>query len=341
MNNKSLSDIRHCLHENPELSGNEFRTAEFINQYLSNLSCKVVTKIDGNSLAAIWESNENGLNLLFRADFDALPIEEISNLKYRSKQPGIAHLCGHDGHTAILLGLARYIEDNPPRNGKLILLFQAEEETGAGAKKVIDHPILTHNPPDYVFALHNLPGFPMDSIICSKKNFTSASVGMKVKLIGKTSHAANPENAISPAKTMARIILKLDEINQKKYTDFCLLTIIHSRLGKIAFGTTPGEAEIMATLRAYEDIDLVLMKNDCEKIIQNEVKKTKLKYELQWVEEFIATTNHPKAFDIVREAVNKNHYRFIENSEPFRWSEDFGYLTQRFPGALFLYRSRK
>jgi amidohydrolase len=331
-----IKKIRHQLHQNPELSGREVETAKFIAKYLRELKLNVIENVGGNSLLTIIESGKAGKTILLRADFDALPIQEESLLPYCSRQQNVAHLCGHDGHTAILLGVAEMLSIQPLSSGKVILLFQAEEETGTGAEKVLLHPDFQKLQPEFTFALHNLPGFPLGSIIIKDEHFASASIGLIAKLLGKTSHAAHPERAISPAKALANLMLDFQNITQRnKFNFFSMLTVIHARLGEIAFGTTPGYAEIMATLRAYDNEDLQKMKEICQQLIKETCEKENLRYEISWAEEFIATVNDKKASEDVRKAASSLNYEMIELNEAFRWSEDFGYFTNEFKGALF------
>jgi amidohydrolase len=333
---EKYQSIRQHLHTYPELSGYEKETSRFLQQELQQLGISVIHKLGGYSFAVVFDTGIAGNTILLRADFDALPIHEESEKFYRSEFQNVAHLCGHDGHATILLGVAAVLSKQPLPMGKVILLFQAEEETGTGALKVLKNQDFQMFQPDFVFALHGLPDFPLGSIIIRENHFAAASIGMIVKLFGKTAHAAQPEYATSPAKALADLIMMLQRFSTKHtFENYTLLTITYARLGDIAFGTTPGEATLMATLRACETEDLQKMVNVCQRQIYEICKREKLRCEVKWAEEFIAAINDSAACKYVETAAQINHYEIVKLKNLFRWSEDFGYFTNQFPGALF------
>lgn len=335
---EKIKSLRKELHQNPELSDNEFKTAERIARFLNKYNPdKLIRGIGGNGIACIYEGKEDGPSVLFRCDMDALPIQEINDLSYASKEKEVSHKCGHDGHMAIVAGLADLFSNYPPKKGRVVLVFQPSEENGQGANRMLTDPKWNDIHVDYAFALHNLPGYLKGNIILKNENFASASKGMIVKLIGKTSHAAEPENGNTPAVAMANIIKELSDLPKTEglFSDFTLATIIHARLGEIAFGTTPGYAEVMATLRTYTNSDMEILTEKAEEIVNHHVNAFNLKCDISYVEEFPATVNNPEMVKIVKKAAeeNKIDYQYLEN--PFRWSEDFAHFTQKYPGVLF------
>ncbi len=341
MKNKILSDLIHLrktIHAEPELAGSEKATAlkmvNFISRYNPD---EIIKNIGGEGIAFIFRGREHGPTILFRCELDALPIQEINDFEYKSKFENRGHKCGHDGHMTVLAGLAEKISENRALKGKIILLFQPAEETGEGAEKVLNDNEFTAIKPDYVFAFHNLPGYPLNSIIVRKGGFASASKGMIIKLTGKTSHAAEPENGINPSLAAAEIITEFSYLPAKleHAKEFTLATIIHTRIGEKAFGTSPGYAEIMATLRAYRNDDLELLIENAEKTAQSVASEHRLKIEISYTEVFPATVNDDKCVEIIKSASAKNNYSFTEISEQFRWSEDFGHFTARYEGAMF------
>jgi len=255
---RDIIKLRHELHSNPEISGNEILTGKRIVRFLSNYKPdELHTGISGNGIAAVYKGKEVGPTLLFRCDMDALPIEEVSELSYKSRNNNIAHLCGHDGHMAIVSGLAKRLFEKPMSKGKVILFYQPEEENGQGAKKSVKELFNLGLIPDFAFAIHNMPKFPFGSIILGKYTFSAASKGVTIRLTGKNSHAAFPENGINPSSAVAEIIHVLNGIKEiNLFKEFILATIIHVRIGDIAFGTSPGYAEVMATLRAFNNSDM-------------------------------------------------------------------------------------
>ncbi len=333
-----IVELRHELHKFPELSDNEFVTSERIASFLSNYkNAEIIRGLGGHGIACVFKGMEQGPSVLFRCDLDALPIDEINDLEYKSTEEGIAHKCGHDGHMAIIAGLADLLSNNPPEKGQVVLLFQPSEENGQGASRVVNDEKFKKIRVDYAFALHNLPGFPKGHILLRNETFAAASKGMIIKLTGKTSHAGEPENGNSPAVAMSDIIKQLDDLPNKKglFSDFRLLTVIHARLGEVAFGTTPGYAEVMATLRTYTDEDMQTLTEHAERIAKENAEKSKLKYEISYTEEFPATVNNENMADLIEKAANSAGVESQYLEKPFRWSEDFAHFTQSFKGALF------
>lgn len=330
--------LRHELHQFPELSDDEFVTSERIANFLSNYkNAEIIRGIGGNGIACIFKGVEEGPSVLFRCDLDALPIDEINDFEYKSTEKGVAHKCGHDGHMAIMAGLADAFSNNPPEKGQVVLLYQPSEENGQGANRVVHDEKFKKIKVDYAFALHNLPGFPKGHILLRNETFAAASKGMIIKLTGKTSHAGEPENGNSPAVAMADIIKQLNDLPNKKglFNDFRLLTVIHARLGEVAFGTTPGYAEVMATLRTYTNDDMQKLTTNSENIARENAEKSHLKIQIEYVEEFPATVNDKEMVRCIEKASDSAgiNYQYLEN--PFRWSEDFAHFTQHFKGALF------
>ncbi|MBL1213334.1 MAG: amidohydrolase [Ignavibacteriae bacterium] len=334
-----LIELRKTIHANPELAHEEKNTAERLTRFIKKFNPdKIIERIAGNGVAFIYEGNKNGPVILLRAELDALPITEECEFDYKSVNNGVSHKCGHDGHMTILAGLARKLNENKINKGKVVLLFQPAEEIGEGAEKIINDKKFTEIKPDYAFALHNLPGFKKHEIIIRNNTFAAASVGMKVELKGKTSHAAHPENGISPSDAVADIIKKFNSVInaiKNENFDFGLVTIIHVSIGEKAFGTSPGYAEVYATLRANSDADLEVIKSKCVEIVELIAKEEKLKSEISWTEAFPATVNDPEAVDFIISAANQLKLNIKNIDSPFRWTEDFGHFTKTYTGALF------
>ena len=192
-----LIRIRKQLHAQPELSGKEEKTSQLIAEYLERVGIKKIYRhISHHSLIAEITGNNPGPVVLFRCELDALPIEELNHIDYRSQVAGISHTCGHDGHMSIMLGFACELLKQPPDKGRILLLFQSAEETGQGAKALLDSGFLKNYDIDSAFALHIMPGYDQGAIICKEGNFTPAVESLNIELIGKTSHAAEPEKGI-------------------------------------------------------------------------------------------------------------------------------------------------
>lgn len=342
LNNEQLKDLlalRKWLHKNPELSGKEQNTSRKLEEFIRQTSPdKIITGLGGYGVAAVYVFDEKGPTILVRADMDALPIDEVNTFAHKSENNGVSHKCGHDGHSTILSGLAMALKNNPFPNGRIVLLFQPEEETGQGAAKVIADEAFKMIKPDYVIALHNLPGFEKAAIVLRDGPFAAASTGMIVKITGASSHAAHPEQGNSPVKMLAQAMQDLPELPDRKsskFKDFALATIIHAKLGEVAFGTNPGKAIMMATLRTYYNDDMDILVKESEKLIKSLAEQYKMQIEISYTEEFPATINDKALNDIIRQVCEDTGEKTTEIKEPFRWSEDFGHFTSHFKGTLF------
>jgi len=263
MDNGSLTNLRKKLHQNPELSGSEKKTAEIIRHYYEFLSpTETIDNLGGHGLAFVFQGKEEGPTLLFRCDMDAVPIHEATGLSYESLTPGVCHACGHDGHMTILAGVGKVLTKNSPIKGRVILLYQPAEETGEGAQAVIQDPLFSKIKPDLIFALHNLPGYPLGELIIKSGTFCCTSRGMIIHFTGKTAHASQPETGKSPENAMCHILETLRDLPEafKDCNELILKTVVGARLGEKAFGVSPGDAEIWVTLRCETDqtMDLIL-----------------------------------------------------------------------------------
>lgn len=332
-----IIELRHEIHKHPEVSNNEYKTSERIVNFIKPFLPDETIHLSKTGKAFVFNGKEAGETIMFRAELDALPISEDSSIEYSSVNSNVSHVCGHDGHMAILAGLAQKIANEPPKFGKVVLLFQPAEEVEQGAKDVIEDPGFKRIEPDFIFALHNIPGVEKHNIVLKRDSFAAASKGMTVKLFGKTAHAAESESGISPANAISLIIQELNDLvkNSILFNDLTLLTIIHIRLGEISFGTSPGYAEIRATLHSYENEDMEILTSKSEKIIKEISKSENLKCEIFYSEAFPATINNPECVSYVEQSAKQNNLKIEYAEKPFKWSEDYGYYSQQYKSCLF------
>ncbi len=204
----ALADWRRALHSAPELSGQEEATAREVRRFLEPTTRpdRIVTGLGGHGLALVYDGAEPGPTVLIRAELDALPIKEVSTFAHRSTRPGCAHLCGHDGHMAILAGVARGLAAQRPKRGRAVLLFQPAEEDGSGAEAVVADPKFAQIAPDFCFALHNMPGQPLGHAALKTGPVACASRGMRITLSGRTAHASTPGQGLSPMPALAALM---------------------------------------------------------------------------------------------------------------------------------------
>jgi amidohydrolase len=333
-----LTELRHQLHSQPDLSHREERTAETIRQFLKRCEPdKIVTGLGGHGLAAVFAGKQEGPRALVRCELDALPIPESTNLPYKSDRPDAAHKCGHDGHMTIVAGVAQELQQRRPSRGEVVLLYQPAEETGEGAALVIEDPKFGSLRPDYAVALHNLPGYPQGQVIVRADTFAAASSGISVKLKGRTSHAAEPHAGRSPARAVAQLIDDFSSLPQfgSALHESAQVTVIHARLGEIAFGTSPGEAEVMATVRSYSSQIMDNLLEQAAELARRIGSVYDLEVRTVTTQVFPATVNDPELVAKVEEAAGKLDLQVSRPEIPFAWSEDFGNFTASCPGVLF------
>ena len=167
---KQLTTLRKLLHANPEISGEEFKTQKEIIRFLTQETDAKIQKVANTGVLVTFNGKVSGSTIMIRGDIDALPITEINDFEHRSTIKGVSHKCGHDGHTCILFGLAVLLSKQPITKGKVILLFQPAEENGMGAKAVLNDVVFKNITIDYTFALHNLPGYPLNEIVVKEND---------------------------------------------------------------------------------------------------------------------------------------------------------------------------
>lgn len=320
-----LITLRHALHRAPDLSGDEGPTAARIVQALTDLSPnEVITGLGGHGVAAVWNGAAPGPAVMLRAELDGLPIHEAEGPAHRSTRDGRGHLCGHDGHMAMLVGAARLIARRPPARGRVILLFQPAEETGAGAAAVLADPRFAPIRPDWAFAIHNMPGLPLGPAGLAAGPANCASEGMRIVLTGRTAHASMPEQGVSPAPALARLIAALPTLGPGGTLGegFRLVTVTHARLGEAAFGIAPGQAELWVTLRTLADADMAALRADVIARVEAEAEGLAVTFSTH--EAFAACVNDPQATAHLAAALDALGIPHGPQGLPMRASEDFG-----------------
>ena len=327
-----LTEWRRDLHRFPEVSGEEVETARRVVAGLGGLRPdQVITGLGGHGVAAVFNGAAPGPTVLFRAELDALPIEEVGQPAWRSTIDGKGHMCGHDGHMTILMALGRMIARQRPATGRVVLMFQPAEETGAGAALVVADPRYDAIRPDWAFALHNMPGLPFGHCTLRPGTMMCASQGLRIQLTGKTAHASMPETGTSPVHAVARLIPALLALGPGGTLDenFRMVTITHARVGEPAFGISPGFAELWAKLRTRDDAPMAAMYAAAVALAQAEAAADGLEVAFITQDAFAATVNDPQAIDRLRAALDALQVPHEENELPLRGSEDFGRFGQQ------------
>lgn len=329
--------LRRELHKYPELSNEETKTSSKIQKFLTDLKVFKVHQITETGFIAVLDTQEEGPSVLIRAELDGLPIKEKTDLEYTSANDGKAHSCGHDGHMAIVCGLAMKLAENPPAKGRVILCFQAAEETGEGALEIIEHENFKPFQPDFVYALHNLPGHEKGLVVVKEGAFTAAVESVAISLSGKTAHAAEPEQGHNPTWLIGDILTEVLSLQNTdaKSDSFCLITPIYIHAGEKAYGISAGDGEIHFTLRAFDNDLLEKKKKELVEFVEEKAKAAKLSADFEWMEPFTANINGKEAVKLITDVCDELKINYASISEPLRWGEDFGEFSSRYPGALF------
>ena len=343
---EDLATFRRHLHAHPELSEREQATARTIVERLRlNPSARIVERLGsmGTGVCAIIDSGVDGPTVLIRAELDALPIEETNDFEHRSRNAGVSHKCGHDGHMATLVAVADGLRERPVARGRVYLLFQPAEETGTGAAAVIADKRFSALPrPDFVYAFHNVPKHPLGHVLLRDGLFAQASVGFIVEFSGRTSHSSYPEHGINPSRAVTSLVDAVNHFDESLAADVAapvLGTISYAELGSAEnganFGTTPGNATVMGVVRAHRTDDLDKVRTRLEQLAIKLAGESRLSHTLSWHEAFAATTADADCVRIIEQAARRAGLEVDRLDEPFRWSEDFGYFTDAYTGAFF------
>lgn len=333
----ALMALRRDLHRRPEVSGEEAETAATVHAALLELSPdQLMTRLGGHGVAAVFEGGAPGPTAMIRCELDGLPIAEVGDVPWTSEVSGKGHLCGHDGHMAMVLGLGRLLSRQRPKRGCVALLFQPAEEDGSGARAVVADPQFSQIAPDWAFAIHNLPGVALGQVATQVGLMNPASLGLEIRLIGKTAHAAAPETGVSPGLAMATLVPALAELGAggPMDEDYRLATVTHARLGVPSFGIAPGDAVINVTLRASSDVGLADMVASAQSLAKKVAARDGLTVRFTDCDVFAASINDPDAVAVVQAACTALGIPHGADQVPMRASEDFGVFGHQAKAAM-------
>ena len=333
-----FTSLRHELHSAPELSGAEgataARVAEILQAYAPD---QVLTGIGGHGVAAVFLGGEAGPTLAIRCELDALPIPEETNLSYASQVAGKAHLCGHDGHMVMVLAVAEALAERRPQRGRVVLIFQPAEETGEGAIAYRSDPKFAEISPDMVLSLHNLPGLAVGAVSLPAGPANCASRGARIVLFGRTSHAAAPQDGVSPAPALAQLMQDLATLGAggDLDEDYALTTVTHAKLGEPTFGVSPGKAELWVTLRTVTDEKMQSLSDALVSKVATLAADYGLRHEITYHDVFEACRNAPEAVSVIEDACLTGEVPITLSERPQAFSEDFGQFGKSTQAAMF------
>lgn len=329
-----ITALRHRLHAHPERSGEEKWTKATLIDFLQAHTRLEVVDCGAWAYAVYHSLSPTREAIAFRADFDALPIADgRSDLPYQSVRPNLSHACGHDGHAAALCGLALYLEATGA-DRDVYLIFQHAEETGAGGQTCA--AFLKTVPVRRVYAMHNMSGFPENSVVVRDGLSQCASEGVTFHFQGARCHASQPEDGRNPALAIAALITASERlIKETTWPGLVLATVVGARIGQGDFGIAAGEGQLSLTLRAEEESALKQLEALLAAEAERQAETWKLEWQMDRCDIFPETRNDPATAAIVREAAAALGLKTLEPETPWRASEDFGWYTKVCPGAIF------
>lgn len=332
--------IRHYLHANPELSLEEFKTSDLVAKQLESWGYKVTRGIGTTGVVGSLKKGDSNKSIGLRADMDALPIFEETNLPWASTVPGKMHACGHDGHTTILLAAAKYIaSESCEFNGTAHLIFQPAEEAIGGADLMIKEGLFERFPCDRVFALHNMPGLPTGKLGFYSGNFMASADTVKITIKGYGGHGAYPQRTVDPIVTGAALITALQTIVSRNVTpgETAIVTVGTFQSG-IASNVIPDSAVMELTVRAMKPEIRDLLIKRIEELADFTTKSFGASCDVEVYDSYPVLINDDAQTAFARELAVEFFGKdaVLDEVLPSTGSEDFAFMLQERPGSYFL-----
>jgi len=333
---------RRDIHEHPELQYDVHRTAAFVADRLKEFGCdEVATGLGRTGVVGVIKGRKppgkGDVRVIgLRADMDALPIEEATELPYASKTPGRMHACGHDGHTAMLLGAARYLAETRNFAGDAVVIFQPAEEGGAGAAAMIKDGLFDRFPIDQVYGMHNGPGIPIGSFAIRPGPIMASTDAVNIHIEGRGGHAARPHISIDSVFVGAQLITALQSIVSRSVDplESAVISICEFHAGN-ARNVIPQTAELKGTVRALTAEVRALMEKRLREVVEGVARMTGAKIDLNLERGYPVVVNHAAQTDIAvavaRKVAGEGN---VHEMPPLMGGEDFAYMLERRPGAF-------
>jgi hippurate hydrolase len=332
---------RRDIHQHPELLYDVHRTAAFVADRLKEFGCdEVVTGIGRTGVVGVIKGRKpanGGLKVIgLRADMDALPIEEETNLPYASKISGKMHACGHDGHTAMLLGAARYLAETRNFAGTTVVIFQPAEEGGAGAAAMIKDGLMDRFGIEQVYGMHNGPGIPVGQFAIRPGPIMAATDAIDIKIEGLGGHAARPHKCIDSVLVGAQVISALQSIVSRTVDplESAVISICEFHAGN-ARNVIPQTAELRGTIRTLTEEVRSLVEKRVREVVAGVAQMTGAKIDLVYERGYPVTVNHPVQTEMAtRVAQEVGGEGAVGDTPPMMGAEDFAYMLEARPGAF-------
>ena len=335
-----LTALRRDLHAHPELGFEEFRTSGVVASTLELMGIEVHRGIGKTGVVGIirGQTCDSGRMIGLRADMDALPLREANDFAHKSTRDGLMHGCGHDGHTAMLLGAARYLVQTRRFDGTAVLIFQPGEEGFAGAKAMIDDGLFDLAPVDAVYALHNWPALPPGHVGVNSGPMMAAADRFEIVVRGRGGHGAHPHQAVDPVQIAGQIITAAQSIVARNVAplDAAVLSICSMQAGNpAAMSVIPGEARLTGTVRSFRRSVQDLIERRLSEMCQGVAAGFGASAEVRYERLYPATINTPHeamfAADVATALVGRE--QVVRDLQPSMGAEDFAFMLQVKPGA--------
>src|ERR1700712_2879642 len=333
---------RRDIHQHPELLYDVHRTAAFVADRLREFGCdEVATGLGRTGVVGVIKGRKGvgngGVKVIgLRADMDALPIDEETGLPYASKTPGKMHACGHDGHTAMLLGAARYLAETRNFAGNAVVIFQPAEEGGAGAAAMIKDGLMDRFAIDQVYGMHNGPGIPIGSFAIRPGPIMAATDSIDIRIEGLGGHAARPHKCIDSVLVGAQLITALQSIVSRTVDplESAVISMCEFHAGN-ARNVIPQTAELHGTVRTLTAETRDLVAKRVREVVDGVAKMTGAKIDLVYERGYPVTLNHPAQTEVAtRIAKEISGEANVHEAPPMMGAEDFSYMLEARPGAF-------
>jgi hippurate hydrolase len=333
--------LRRHIHAHPELSFEEFATADLVASKLETWGYQVHRGLGGTGVVGLLRQGSSGKMIGLRADMDALPIIEQTGLPYASRHEGVMHACGHDGHTAMLLAAAKYLAESRDFDGALVVIFQPAEEGDGGAQRMLDDGLFELFPCDAVFAMHNMPGLPVGKLGFLAGPFMASTDTASIRVDGVGGHGAMPHKAVDPVLAGSAIVMALQSIVSRNVAplDTAVVTVGAFHAG-IAANVIPDHAELQLSVRALKAQvrDELIARITAVAEAQATSFGARATVTVDEAQRFPALFNHPDSTAFARQVALDwvGEDGLIANMQPLTGSEDFAVMLERRPGCYLL-----
>ncbi|MCB4770369.1 M20 family metallopeptidase [Ancylobacter sp. Lp-2] len=338
-----LVALRRDLHAHPELGLEEVRTSDVIARELTALGYRVTRGLAKTGLVATLSNGTGSRSVGIRADIDALPILEETGLPYASTTPGLMHACGHDGHTAMLLGAARAIAERRHFDGTVHLIFQPAEENFGGARIMVEEGLFDLFPCDAVFALHNDPDLPFGRFAFRDGPIMAAVDECRITVRGRGGHGAEPQSTADPIVAGASIVMALQTIVSRNIhpLDPTVVTVGAFHAGS-ASNVIPERAELVVGIRSFDPTVRDELERRIRLIAAGQAESYGMSAQVNYQRSYDATINHAAETDFLRDLAVRfaGAEQVSEMPRPSMGSEDFAYMLKERPGSYFFLGAR-